>query len=287
MPEQYQSTSPDAASRATSILYVDDDDRLRDLLFQILRADGYLVELAATVSDALRLLNARTFDVVLSDLNIGEPSDGFTVISAARRIHPQTVTLIITGFPDFQGALDAIRRHADDYLIKPVAPPYLLHTLHEKLTNRERREPAIKKRVAQVLREQKEFVVAQWCEAVRSQPDFAGVPLSERERPGVIYELLDEVILAMETGSPELSLLEDLSASGRSAAESHGKLRRRQGYTIRMLLREARILQREIYRLEQSHLLEIDISYLIPDMIRATDTLEALMTDAVSTYLIQ
>jgi hypothetical protein len=54
-----------------------------------------------------------------------------------------------------------------------------------------------------------------------------------------------------------------------------------------MLLREARILQREIYRLEQSHLLEIDISYLIPDMIRATDTLEALMTDAVSTYLIQ
>ena len=49
-------------------------------------------------------MNHATFDVLLSDLNIGQPGDGFTVVSAMRRVQPKAATFILTGYPDFDTA---------------------------------------------------------------------------------------------------------------------------------------------------------------------------------------
>src|SRR6266567_5471173 len=51
--------------------------------------------------EILKLIQSEQFDVLLSDLNIGEPSDGFTVVSAMRRIQPDALTIILTGYPAF------------------------------------------------------------------------------------------------------------------------------------------------------------------------------------------
>ena len=67
------------------------------------------------------------FDVLISDLNIGQPGDGFTVVSAMRRSQPACITLILTGYPGFDTALEAIRSQVDDYLIKPAAIPTLIN----------------------------------------------------------------------------------------------------------------------------------------------------------------
>ena len=94
----------------TTILFVDDEPSIRTTLPAILSSFGFSVTSAATVPEALNLITTRQFDVLISDLNIGNPADGFTVVSAMRRTQPDAITFILTGYPAFESALEAIRR---------------------------------------------------------------------------------------------------------------------------------------------------------------------------------
>lgn len=106
--------------RKTRILFADDEPGIRMTLPLILTREGFEVSVAGTVPEALAFINRDQFDVLLADLNIGERGDGFTLISAMRRVQPGAVTLILTGYPDFETALQAIRNQVDDYLTKPA-----------------------------------------------------------------------------------------------------------------------------------------------------------------------
>lgn len=92
------------------ILIVDDDENIRTMLQQVLDSEGFAVTTAGTVRDALALISQCKFDVLISDLNVGHPSDGFVIVSAMRRTHPEALTFILTGYPDFDSALEAIRQ---------------------------------------------------------------------------------------------------------------------------------------------------------------------------------
>ena len=81
------------------ILFVDDDPNIRLTLPEILRQHGFEVAVAATVPEALKIISTENFEVLLSDLNIGEPGDGFTVVSAMRRIQPSASNDYSHGIP--------------------------------------------------------------------------------------------------------------------------------------------------------------------------------------------
>src|SRR4029077_10971252 len=130
---------------ATRILFVDDEAGIRNTLKPILEQHGFEVTAASTVPEALEHMNHAAYDVLLSDLNIGEPGDGFTVVSAMRRIQPKARTFILTGYPDFSSALEAIRRQVDDYLTKPADIPTLVRTLKTKLQREAPQVPGLKK----------------------------------------------------------------------------------------------------------------------------------------------
>src|ERR1043166_3921351 len=102
------------------ILFVDDERSIRLTLPKILESHGYEVAVAATVGEALAAVSSQKFQVLIADLNIGEPGDGFTVVSAMRRTQPECVNFILTGYPAFETALQAIRSQVDDYLVKPT-----------------------------------------------------------------------------------------------------------------------------------------------------------------------
>ena len=78
---------------------------------------------------AFELISEQRFEVLIADLNIGSPGDGFTIVSAMRRTQPEAVTLILTGYPAFETALEAIRRQVDEYLTKPTDIDLLVTTI--------------------------------------------------------------------------------------------------------------------------------------------------------------
>jgi ActR/RegA family two-component response regulator len=105
-----------------------------------LQQRGFDVRVAATVPEALSEIRTHQVDVLLSDLNIGKDGDGFTVVQAMRRAHPNCVTVLLTGYPAFESALQAIHDEVDDYFVKPADLDSLIGTIERKL--QARRYPA-------------------------------------------------------------------------------------------------------------------------------------------------
>ena len=125
-----------AARSAKRILLVDDEDGIRLTLPVILRERGYFVKVAGSVAEAIAKINSENFDVLLSDLNIGEAGDGFAVVRAIRKVNSHCVTIILTGYPAFESAVEGIRHEIDDYLVKPTDVDVLVATVEKKLAAR-------------------------------------------------------------------------------------------------------------------------------------------------------
>ena len=118
------------------ILFVDDEPSIRLTLPPILEQHGFEVKAAANVAEAVAQIKASRFDVLISDLNVEENGDGFLVVSAMREKQPHCITLILTGFPGFETAVDALRLRVDDYVVKPVDVDTLINSLRNMLEKR-------------------------------------------------------------------------------------------------------------------------------------------------------
>jgi DNA-binding NtrC family response regulator len=90
------------------MLFVDDEPSIRLTLPPILEEYGFQIHIADSVTSALKEISRHPFDVLLSDLNISEPHDGFSVVEAARAANPSCVAILLTGYPDFDSAVVAI-----------------------------------------------------------------------------------------------------------------------------------------------------------------------------------
>src|SRR5436305_4044721 len=144
------------------LLFVDDEENIRLTLPAILQREGFEVSVAASVPEALEIINHQSFEVLLTDLNIGGPADGFILVSAMRRCQPTAATFILTGYPDFQTALEAIRKQVDDYLTKPADIPTLVSTLKEKARQPRYFNESPGKRTSVLIREMSGDIVQRW-----------------------------------------------------------------------------------------------------------------------------
>ncbi len=101
------------------ILVVDDDQSSRDLLARILTSAGHRVTALSDGREAVAALDAGDHpDLVVSDIRMAE-MDGLQVIDAFRERAPDTPVILVTAFGNIDGAVEAIRRGAADYLSKP------------------------------------------------------------------------------------------------------------------------------------------------------------------------
>jgi DNA-binding NtrC family response regulator len=115
------------------ILLVDDNDSVLSSLSMVLKHSGFDVVSASNVNDALRLIGAESFDVLLSDLHMPNAGDGLTVVSAMRHSHPKAVTLLFSGYPAMKEAAAAILLQADEILVKPLEVEALVKTIRDRL----------------------------------------------------------------------------------------------------------------------------------------------------------
>ena len=247
------------------VLCVDDEEVIRITMAAILGKHGYWVTTAACVAEALQKITSEKFDVLLSDLNIGNPGDGLTVVSAMRRTQPEAVTMILTGYPAFETALEAIRQQVDDYIVKPADVPALLQAIESKLaTPPQQRQLPPPKRVAMLLQEHCARIEDLWIAAVEEDETLAQDTSSREQRLDYVRNLLAEVIRASQTYSGE-----DTGPIG-----GYSSRRGLEGHTPAMVLAEFCLLRRIVAQVVQENLLAVNLSYLVPDLARVNESLD-------------
>ena len=119
-----------------NILIADDEDGVRESLAEVLAEEGYRVTQVSDGEQAVEALNAQEFDIVISDVRMPKV-DGLEVLQRAREVSPQTMVLLMTAHASVDTAVQALRRGAQDYLLKPLLFEDALHKIQYLLRNRQ------------------------------------------------------------------------------------------------------------------------------------------------------
>jgi DNA-binding NtrC family response regulator len=111
-----------------SVLVVDDDLRMRQLVRDALAAEGIASAICADGREAARLLQERNVDVLITDLMMPHLG-GIELLEIARQVNPDCMVILITGYGSIESAVEAIRKGAYDYIQKPFEPDALVLTV--------------------------------------------------------------------------------------------------------------------------------------------------------------
>src|ERR1700730_10404774 len=174
------------------VLLVDDDDAIRDMMTATLEHKGFGVVAAANVTQALKLITTESFDALITDLHMPSPSDGFAVVTAMRHSQPNTLTLLVSGYPDVQGAMSAILLEADEIIVKPFEAGKLAELLRDKMVTRKPAARVKKERVAAILQPCMALVIEDWLARVNQYSEINQVQLNDLERTGHPPKLVED-----------------------------------------------------------------------------------------------
>ena len=114
------------------ILVVDDESYVREIISRKLADDGYECDQAADAATALSLLSENSYECVLSDINM-PGMDGIELLRRIRLADQDVAVIMITGAPDLDGALEAMRLGAHDHLAKPLNLAHLSLTVERAI----------------------------------------------------------------------------------------------------------------------------------------------------------
>ena len=115
-------------SRKISILIVDDEESVRDSLYNWFLEDGFHVESAENAKKALTLLESDQFDIILADIKM-PGMDGLEMLRRIKSIKPEAVVIVMTAFATVDTAVKALKDGAYDYVTKPFDPDDLTHLI--------------------------------------------------------------------------------------------------------------------------------------------------------------
>ncbi len=138
------------AKHPASILIVDDDADTRELLGEVLTGEGYNVKTSGTGEHALAAGKRERFDVIISDMRLGQAMNGLDVLRAYKTVQPESEVILITAFGSMETAIEAVKAGAFDYLSKPFKIEEVLLQVRRALENRRllRENQRLKERLA-------------------------------------------------------------------------------------------------------------------------------------------
>jgi len=116
------------AEKKVSILVVDDEESVRDSLYNWFIDDGYDVECAENAKKALIMLEARDFDIILADIKM-PGMDGMEMHQRIKTLNKEPIFIIMTAFASVDTAVQALKNGAYDYVTKPFDPDDLSHLI--------------------------------------------------------------------------------------------------------------------------------------------------------------
>ena len=104
--------------RIGTVMVVDDEENIREVLSSYLKSLGYAVVSAVDGEDALTKFKRGNFDLIISDL-LMPTVDGLELLKKIREQDRNVIFLMITGYPSIETAVEAIKKGAYDYITKP------------------------------------------------------------------------------------------------------------------------------------------------------------------------
>jgi DNA-binding response OmpR family regulator len=197
----------------TRILIVDDENTLRQTMEDLLAASDREIVAAASGEEALAYLEDKPFDLLIVDL-IMPGIDGLQVIDMAQRLSPQSKIIMLTAYGTLQSAIQAMRRGATDYLLKPTNAPEIEAAVERALQQRyeEARREALIERIGDAFDELRGHSSA----LVPAEP---AAPRRERflQARGIIIDLQKHIVTmdneSLDLTPTELRLLSTLIAN--------------------------------------------------------------------------
>ncbi len=114
------------------VLIVDDEKFIRDILADFLGMEGYVVRTAEDGNAALNELNSTPYDLIISDLKMPRMG-GIELLEQIGKKAPNALTVIMTGFGTVETAIDAMKRGAYDYILKPFKVEEVIHVVQRGL----------------------------------------------------------------------------------------------------------------------------------------------------------
>jgi DNA-binding NtrC family response regulator len=115
-------------AKKISILIVDDEESVRDSLFNWFMEDGYRVECAENAKKALSILESGSFDIILADIKM-PGMDGLEMLRRIKLLKSDSIVIVMTAFATVDTAVQALKDGAFDYITKPFDPDDLSHLI--------------------------------------------------------------------------------------------------------------------------------------------------------------
>ena len=118
-----------------SIIVIDDDPKMREMISSVLKEEGYSVETVKNGKQAVKLCSQVPFDVALIDIELPDMK-GTELLAKLKTIQPKMITIIITGHPSIENTIKAVNEKADKYILKPFEISTLIETIKKLVSER-------------------------------------------------------------------------------------------------------------------------------------------------------
>jgi len=136
LPADHDARMMARARKPARILVVDDETHVRSMIGAALERQGYDVQLARSGREALELLDQHAFDLVLADI-VMQDGNGIYLLDRIHGKTPNLPVVMVSAVHDISVAIDAMRRGAYDYLLKPFEREQLVTTVVRALEHRQ------------------------------------------------------------------------------------------------------------------------------------------------------
>lgn len=131
---------------ASQILIVDDDEAICKTLAAILKVEGYQTATATTAKEAIEKIKTTFFNIALLDIKLPD-MEGTQLLAQLQEGTPETIKIMITGYPSLKNAVKALNLGANSYIMKPIDPAELLETIKKKLDFQREAEKVTKEKI--------------------------------------------------------------------------------------------------------------------------------------------
>jgi hypothetical protein len=132
--------------------------------------------------------------------------------------------------------------------------------------------------VADILEREIDTLIGEWLTRVEKEPDLMSIRMNREDRTGHLPHLIHDVI-------NRLRLDAAMKAPVSKAAAEHGDLRRKQGYTVAMMVEESRLLQISIFTALHNNVTQLEFNALLPDVVTIADEVDAQLKEQMLRFM--